>query len=98
LKAKRAAAEPPSPEDRTSASRDALLKFASPAATLAISGGAQLRWDNAKPLGPGEVSILRQVLRAYDRDPANFREWLACCIENKRSPKIAADAATDCRP
>jgi len=47
-----------------------------PRAREALMRKADARWDSAATIGSGERSTLRQVLRAYDRDPAGFRIWL----------------------
>jgi len=48
---------------------------------------ANARWDAATFVASADQAIvLRQCLRAYDRDPANFRSWLLAKLGQEDSP------------
>lgn len=46
------------------------------AARITLTKAADARWDARASASPQERRILRQCLRAYDRNPSAFREWL----------------------
>lgn len=51
---------------------------------------ADRKWDSVGHAPSKSArSVLRQCLRAYDRDPANFREWLLAKLG--RSESVAAE-------
>ena len=47
-----------------------------PRARAALMKRTDARWDSMTRANDAERVVLRQCLRAYDRDPKGFRAWL----------------------
>lgn len=84
-------------EARAAARRASLKAIAAKASPLGSAETVRLanaNWDAKVTLKhPNERSLMRQVLRAYDRDPSTFRAWCVRMIGDELELSQEAQAA-----